>query len=320
MSVYTNLTKPELSTLLHTFDVGQLTSFQGISEGIENTNYFVNSKLDGKANHFVLTIFEALGMDELPYFLELTAFLAEQNLPCAHPVANKHNQYLQTFKNKPAALVQRLNGRSAESPGIIHCAQVGEVLGQMHAASNQFPLRRKNPRGYAWYCEAAEQVKSHLSDTENALLNTELNFQSQLQGLQLPSGVIHGDLFRDNILFDDTKLSGVIDFYYACDGYYLYDLAITVNDWCSLSDGSLNTANTHSLIEAYNKTRPLSTIEQTFWPAMLRAAALRFWLSRLIDWHFPRTGVLTHSHDPDVLRKLLQHHVNTHEKLQAAWY
>lgn len=319
MSVYTKLTTEEFAEFLKTFDVGELTDFQGISQGIENTNYFVNTSNAGQSHHFVLTIFESLSIEELPYFLELTAFLAEQGLPIAHPQASRQQQYLQSLKDKPAALVQRLDGQSIKHPELEHCQQVGHVLAQMHSAGERFSLRRQNPRGFSWYCEAAEKVKPHLDVTEAQLLEQELALQAQHQSLNLPAGVIHADLFHDNVLFSNDKLSGVIDFYYACDGLFLYDLAITVNDWCSNTDGGLNPESTNALINAYNKVRPLSQEEQSAWPIMLRAAALRFWLSRLVDWHFPRPGVLTHAHDPAVFFNILQHHASAHDRLLTSW-
>lgn len=315
MSVYTTLTHQELSEFLQTFAVGELTDFQGITEGIENTNYFVDAKLNGKARRFVLTIFESLEIDELPYFLELTAFLSEHDLPCAHPIANRQGHYLQTLKSKPAALVQRLDGKSINKPTVDHCQQVGQILGRMHSEGLKFSMQRENPRGYIWASDTAEKVKSHLTAAEQKLLEREIAFQSRHQALELPSGVIHADLFRDNVLFHDNKLRGVIDFYYACDGFLVYDLAITLNDWCSMPDGSLDVSLADTLLQSYLKARPLDSKERTHWPVMLRAAALRFWLSRLYDLHFPRHGALTHTHDPNVYRDILQNRINTQHKL-----
>lgn len=311
MSVYTTLDHNDLSEFLQAYDIGALSDFQGISEGIENTNYFVNTLENGLRQSFVLTIFESIGFEELPYFLELTAFLAEQNVPCAHPIADRDGEYLQTLKGKPAALVQRLPGRSIVNPSAGDCRQVGEVLARLHVAGEGFPICRANPRGFEWKCKTAAAVMSKLPADEQTLLSEELEYQRQQQTATLPTGVIHADLFRDNALFTDNKLTGIIDLYYACTGSFLYDLAITANDWCNTGDGGLNEVSLSALLEGYQTHRAIPVVEQAHWQTMLRAAALRFWLSRLFDMHFPRSGELTHIKNPGHFKNILLHHAHT---------
>jgi homoserine kinase type II len=319
MSVYTTLNTRELTEFLQAYDVGRLTDFQGISEGIENTNYFVNTIVDGRAQHFVLTVFEGLGFDEVPYFLDLMAYLAEHGLPCAHPIAAREGGYLQTLKGKPAALVKRLEGRSIEHPGAAECRQVGAVMAHLHIEGRAFASHRANPRGLDWFDWASGQLQGKLSEEDRRLLDKELAFHHSLDTGGLPAGVIHADLFRDNVLFSDGQLTGVIDLYYACDGTFLYDLAVTCNDWCSETDGSLNRQTLQALLDGYRSVRPLTDAEWPLWSAMLRAGALRFWLSRLIDMHYPRPGDLTHIKDPELFRAILANRIAEHKQQERTW-
>lgn len=304
MSVYTRIEQAELESFLSNYQAGQLSNYKGIQSGIENTNYFVNTNT-GK---FVLTIFEHHTKEELPFFLDLTAFLSEHEIPCAHPKADNSGAYLGELKGKPAALVARLAGTSLEQPRVVHCQAVGQVLANLHNAGQQFPQARANPRGPHWWHETAKALDGHITDTDQELLKNELEFQKQFRFSHLPRGIIHADLFRDNVLFTGDALGGLIDFYYACTDVLLFDLAITVNDWCVNKDLSLDTELTSAMTGAYMQTRPLGQDETEAWPVMLRAAALRFWLSRLYDKHFPRPGEMTHTHDPDVLKNVLIHH------------
>ncbi len=309
MSVYTVVNTEELSRFLSQYNQGRLLNHEGISSGIENTNYFVTTD---KAE-LVLTVFEQLTSDELPFFLDLTAYLAEHNIPCAHPAADKNGRYLDTIKNKPAALVQRLKGASVEHPTAQHCQALGNVLARMHLAGQSFPSQRKNKRGPAWWRSTTTKLCSCLSDPEMELLQHELQAQDACHHSDLPRGIIHADLFRDNVLFEGVNLSGLIDFYYACTDALIYDLAVTVNDWCSNADGSLNGELAYALLNAYQAQRSLSNNEHQAWTIMLRAAALRFWLSRLNDMHFPRPGEITHTKNPDVFKRILLHR-RQHEK------
>jgi len=301
MSVYTTIEQSELENFLLNYHVGELVDFVGISDGIENTNYFVNTS----QGQYVLTIFEELTASELPYFLDLMAFLAEHDVPSAHPIADNSGTFLRTLKGKPAALVIRLTGKGINQPNPAQCSALGESLGKLHAVSHQFPANRDNPRGPAWWHDMSVKLDGKLSPAERELLDIEMAFQNQHRLDPLPSGVIHADLFRDNALFEADQLTGIIDFYYACNDVQLYDLAITVNDWCSNSNGSLDSTRVTAMLESYVEKRPLLDEEKQAWPMMLRAAALRFWLSRLHDKHFPKEGEMTHIKDPDVFKQIL---------------
>ncbi len=315
MSVYTTVCRAELEAFLEDYTLGELTAFEGISDGIENTNYFVTTR----SGEYVLTLFEVLGPEELPYFLELMAYLAEHAIPSAHPIADKRSNYLRELCGKPAALVRRLRGRSVEHPTLAQCRAIGENMGRLHLIGQTFQQHRANDRGTHWWAATARRVMPCLSGEEGGLLQEELDFQSRYRGIPLPRGVIHADLFRDNALFSDSELTGIIDFYYACNDALIYDLAITVNDWCDLADGGFDVERAYALIAAYRSVRPVAAVEIAIWPVMLRAAALRFWLSRLQDKHFPRQGEITHIKDPDVFKCILCHRREHAQELLAIW-
>lgn len=302
MSVYTTVTEQSLSQFLTEYTIGDLVSLAGISDGIENTNYFVETT----QGHYVLTLFETLSADELPFFLELMAHLNEHQVPSAHPIADNNKHYLKTLCDKPAALVQRLNGKSVSNPNILQCAALGHALGHAHVVTKNFSGQRTNERGPHWWQQTSQRLLPHLSPEQKQLLENELAYQSKHRNDNLPRGVIHADLFRDNALFDGDKLTGIIDFYYACNDVLLYDVAVTVNDWCSNDDGSLDSERVQHFLLAYQQERALSREEKGDWQLMLRAAALRFWLSRLQDKHFPREGEMTHIKDPAVFENILR--------------
>jgi homoserine kinase type II len=304
MSVFTKVSHAELQGFLRRYAVGEAIGFQGIGEGVENTNYYVDTA-DGR---YVLTLFERLNHADLPFFLDLMEHLAARGVPCPRPVPMNGGRTLAHLNGKPAALVLRLTGQSVLFPSAAQCAGVGTLLGQMHVAAADFPGRVQNPRGAAWRRATAEMLLPVVDADTAALLQDELDAQSGLDLGALRQGVVHADLFRDNVLFVEERLSGVIDFYYACADALLYDLAVTVNDWCFDARGGLNTELARWLITHYAAVRPVSKDEQKAWPLVLRTAALRFWLSRLHDWHFPRDGDLVHVKDPAEYRRKLEHH------------
>lgn len=304
MSVFTRVSRDELAAWLNNYPLGSLVDLQGISAGIENTNYFVATS---HARH-VLTLFENLNRDELPFFLGLLDYLASHGIRCPQPVANLENGFLGELNGKPACIFSRLDGQTLDRPEPAHCAQVGEMLARLHLAGQAYPLQPPNPRGPAWWQKTAPQVLPRMPSAEAELLRHEIDSQAGFRFVDLPRGIIHGDLFRDNVLFNDNELSGVIDFYCACRDALLYDLAIAANDWC-ISDGALDPERTAALVLAYHRVRPFTRGERTAWPAMLRAGALRFWLSRLCDYYFPRPGELTHAKDPGHFRDLLRRHI-----------
>ncbi|MEE9331628.1 MAG: homoserine kinase [Methylophilaceae bacterium] len=301
MSVFTTLTLQEVQALLQDFAIGEITALKGISAGITNTNYFV---ITDQAR-YVLTVFENNSMDELPYFVNLMAHLAAHDVPCPEPIKDKHGVDLRLIKDKPALLISCLSGVNIDDPDAQQCAQVGRVLAQMHLASHSFAQASTNQRDTAWRVNTAEQVMGKLSADDQAVLRKALVFHESLDLSALPKGVIHGDLFRDNVLFDGPKLGGLIDFYYACDDVLSYDVAITVNDWCLTETGDFDEPRLNAFMQAYTEVRPFNDAEKQVWQGLLCIAALRFWLSRLYDWHFPAAGELTHAKDPNYFKNIL---------------
>ena len=312
MAVFTSVSEAELTAWLGDYSLGQLLDLQGIASGIENTNYFVTTS-NGR---FVLTLFEILSADELPFYLNLMAHLARHGIPCPNPVANRHNQFLGMLNGKPACIVSRLNGKSTTAPSAEQCAAIGAMLGQMHIAAQSFTQLMPNPRGATWRATTAPKVLPFLDAPQAALLENEIALHAQQNYSLLPQGVIHADLFRDNVLLEENRVGGLIDFYFACSDALLYDVAITVNDWCTNSDGTLDAAKTRAFLRAYHAVRPLLESEREAWHLMLRAAALRFWLSRLFDKYLPRDGELINAHDPLHFERILKNHIAA---AQAVW-
>lgn len=307
MSVYTEVSRDELVAFLKDYTVGELVSYEGISDGIENTNYFVTTE----QAEFVLTLFEQHDFGELAYFLDVMTFFFQQGIPSAHPAADTQGNYLKTLCGKPAALVMRLSGRGVNAVASIgQCQAIGDVLGKMHTVGQQFEFHRATERGPNWRQLMAETLLPHIDEDNAVLLRDELSFQQHYADLDLPIGVTHSDLFRDNALFDGDELKGIIDFYYACDEYLLYDLAVAVNDWCVGDDGLIDDQRYQALINAYCQQRELTVAEVDNFNLVLRAAALRFWLSRLQDKLFPREGELTQIKDPDYFLTILLDHRN----------
>lgn len=315
MSVYTIIEESELRDFLSHYSVGQLIDFKGISDGIENTNYFVNTD-NGR---YVLTIFEQHSFEELQAFLNLMHHLADHKVPSANPVADNDGVYLRLFKGKPIALVERLNGGSITEINLNHCEQLGVAMGKMHAAGLSFHTKIENTRGPIWCQRTAEQLMAKLSKDERAMLQIEVDFQKDKRHAELPQGITHADLFRDNALWDGETFSGIIDFYYACHDVLLYDLAVAVNDWCGNNDFGLDKDKVTTFLNAYHQHRPLTINEQDFWPVMLRAGALRFWLSRLYDKHFPRAGELVHIKNPDEFKNILSDRIQQHDSYFHYW-
>lgn len=305
MSVFTRVTEAELTAWLGDYSLGQLLELKGIASGIENTNYFVTTT----NGLFVLTLFEKLTAAELPFYLNLMAHLARHGIPCPSPVANRHNSFLGELNGKPACIVSRLPGKSLAQPEATHCAAIGAMLGQMHIAGQSFSASMDNPRGMAWRRHAAQQVKPFLPEDDAILLSNEVAFHERQNLHELPQGIVHADLFRDNVLFDGARIGGLIDFYFSCNDSMLYDVAITANDWCVNAAGGLDEVRARALLGAYHQVRAFTQQEKTLWPVVLRAAALRFWLSRLYDLHLPRDGEMVHAHDPEPFKRILQQHI-----------
>ena len=304
MSVFTSVSIQQLQEWLQDYAIGELVELKGISSGITNTNYFVTTTQD----KYVLTLFEHNTIDELPYFIDLMSHLAAHGVPCPKPICSQYGTSLHMLNGKPAVLISCLKGRDVTVPSVMHCAEVGAVLAKMHIAGQSFVPQavHRNPRDAEWRTQTAQKVIAHLSPDDQQLLANTLAFQAAFDAAPLPHGVIHADLFRDNVLFDNDKIGGLIDFYYACDDVLAYDLAIAVNDWCVQVDGSLDEPRLNAMLQAYQSVRPFTPAEQAAWHSLLCIAALRFWLSRLYDQIYPQAGELTHAKDPDHFKNILK--------------
>jgi len=332
VAVFTEVGFDEARELMARLGLGELQVLKGIEGGIENTNYFATT--DG--GEFVLTLFERLRADQLPYYLCLMKHLAAKGLPVPEPFAdpaiappdghaleipaNAPCEFLHTVAGKPAAVVHRLAGRSELSPTEAHCAELGRMLARMHLAGRDFPRIQPNLRGLAWWNETAPVVMPYLDESQAALLAGELAYQNHVADsaahAALPRGPVHADLFRDNVMFATREeepghpphLSGVFDFYFAGTDSWLFDLAVCLNDWAiDLPTGEDHPERAAALLAAYQSVRPLGAAERQLLPGMLRAAALRFWISRLWDFHLPREASMLKPHDPRHFERVLRY-------------
>ncbi len=315
MAVFTEVSPTEASELLRRLQLGTLTDLRGIEGGIENTNYFATTD----QGEYVLTLFERLSAAQLPFYLHLMKHLAHAGIPVPDPQADQDGDILHTVAGKPAAVVNKLRGKSQLAPLPVHCAALGTLLARMHLAGRDFDRRQPNLRGLAWWNETVPVVLPHLDAGQAALLQSELAYQNHVAASSayaaLPRGPVHADLFRDNAMFDGEELTGFFDFYFAGVDTWLFDLAVCLNDWCiDLATGAHDAARATALLQAYQAVRPLSSDERALLPAMLRAGALRFWISRLWDFHLPREAAMLTPHDPThferVLRQRLAHPVH----------
>ena len=316
MAVFTEVSFDEAAALVSRLHIGELTALTGITAGIENTNYFA----DTTQGRWVLTLFERLSFEQLPFYLQLMKHLAGRGIPVPDPQADDGGQILHTIKSKPAALVNRLRGRHHLAPDVAHCASVGAMLARMHIAGQDFPMHQPNLRGLAWWEETVPVVLPHLAAAQSELITAELAFQqhvaSSAQYKALPRGAIHADLFRDNVMFSDEapgdELTGFFDFYFAGVDTFLFDIAVCLNDWCiDVESGRLIDERACAFVAAYDGVRPLGGAELRLLPAMLRAGALRFWISRLWDFHLPRDASMLKPHDPTHFERVLRERVTT---------
>lgn len=318
MAVFTPIELEDISQWIsQDFDIGQAVEIRGIHGGIENSNFFLDTIKDGKKQEYVLTIFERLSAEQLPFYLELMRHLANKGVPVPKPIENKQGKILFTLKGKPAAIVTKLPGLSRLQPQANHCTLVGEMLARMHLAGKDFVKTQENLRSLAWWQKTIPQVLPHLSTSQKELLTHELKIQEEFfsSGTYdgLPQGASHCDLFRDNVLFDpkgsntsDDQLGGFFDFYFAGTDKWLFDVAVTANDWCLAENKQdLDPVRLEAFMQAYKTVRPFTKEEQASWPLMLRAAALRFWVSRLWDFYLPRDAQMLTPHDPSHFEHIL---------------
>lgn len=305
MSVFTPVSEAEARALLEHYTLGELEKLEGIAQGVENTNYFLTTT----TGEYVLTLFEHIPRGDLPFYVGLMDHLARHGVVCPLPMKRDDGEMLAQVAGKPAVVVSRLRGAPRQGPSAEDCHAAGRILGDIHVAGVEYDASLENPRGRAWRQGFARQVAPLLTREENALIESENAYQAGIEDEALPTGIIHGDYFHDNVLWDEEGAGGVIDFYFACDDALLYDVAIGVNDWCVNADATLDHERAHAFVEGYREHRPLEPGEAALWPAMLRRAALRTWLGRLGYNHFPRESQLTIDKDHAFSRRLLEHHI-----------
>ena len=315
MAVYTEVSFDEANTLLQSLNLGTLQDMQGCSGGIENTNYFVTTDQGA----FVLTLFERLSAEQLPFYLRLMKHLAHHGIPVPDPAADRDGDVVHALNGKPAAVVNRLRGKSELAPTEAHCALVGAMLARMHLAGRDFGMHQPNLRALDWWNETVPVVVPFVPAEQAALLQSELAYQNHVATLSsygaLPRGPIHADLFRDNVMFEmdatgQPALTGFFDFYFAGVDTWLFDITVCLNDWCiDLATGATDAGRTLAFLQAYETIRPLQAQERTLLPAMARAGALRFWLSRLWDLHLPREAAVLQAHDPDHFHRVLRQRI-----------
>lgn len=314
MAVFTPVSEGSLRTLLGRFDLGELVAFEGIASGIENTNYFV----DTTSGRFVLTLFEKLSAQQLPFYLELMRHLADRGIACPKPMADRGGAILHDCESKPASIATRLKGQWQPTPTAAHCKLLGAALASSHLAVADYAGHQPNLRGLSWWRQTVPQILPFLSNDQAALLSDELAaqvaFSETAAARRLPSGAVHADVFRDNVLFEETPLGpvlgGFIDFYFAGVDRFVFDLAVAANDWCvehnEADTGAFLPSHLMALLAGYDSIRPRSESEKAAWPMMLRAAAYRFWVSRLYDWHLPRNAAMLTPKDPTHFERLLR--------------
>ena len=305
MSVYTSVNIKELKIWLQDYAFDGLTDYQGIKSGITNTNYFLMTVHD----RFVLTLFEKNTIEDLPYFVDLMSHLATHSFLCPKPILKKNGTALSILKNKPALIVTCLKGKEVTNPEVNHCKAVGKSLAELHVKSANFVAQHQNTRDLSWIKKTAETLFNELPQDESKLLREEILYQEK-QNYKLPKSTIHGDLFKDNVLFLNDEVSGFIDFYYACTDYLILDVAIAVNDWCVNSDGSFDESRLNAFLDAYKKIRSFNDNEDRAWNDVLRLASLRFWVSRLNDFYHAEEGELTFIKDPNHFKKILKKRIS----------
>ena len=310
MAVFTPVSLDDLKSWIAQFSLGKALAIRGIESGIENSNFFITTE----AGEFVLTIFEKLAFAQLPFYLNLMRHLAQRGVLVPAPIENRDGQIVVKLHGKPASIVTKLEGAWQLHPTPVHCAAVGAMLAKMHVAARDFSMVQPNLRGIEWRRETAPVVYPYLSADNQKLLGEEMAFQDNFAASAsykaLTVGPIHADLFRNNVMFDGERLTGFFDFYFAGCDTWLFDVAVTVNDWCiDLDTGALDVPRTRAMLDAYHAVRPFDDNEQQAWQALLRASALRFWLSRLYDFHLPRDAEMLTAHDPAHFERVLRQRV-----------
>jgi homoserine kinase type II len=308
MAVYTDVAAEDLAEFLAGYDLGELLSYKGIAEGVENSNFLVHTR----NGHYILTLYEKrVAAGDVPFFLALMEHLAARGITCPQPVKNQNGETLGKLCGRPAAIVTFLDGMWIRRPDARHCAAVGEALARKHLAGSDFPKRRKNALSVGGWRPLFEQAAERADSVQRDLRTTIEKELAHLEAAwphELPQGVIHADLFPDNVFFLGEQLSGLIDFYFACTDTLAYDVAICLNAWCFEPDHSYNVTKGRDLLQSYIKTRPLSAAELDALPLLARGAAMRFLLTRLVDWLNVPPGAMVRPKNPqEYFRKLRFH-------------
>jgi homoserine kinase type II len=308
MAVYTDVSDEELEAFIASYDLGALTSFKGIAEGVENSNYLVHTE----AGPFILTLYEKrVRPEDLPYFLALMEHLAARGISCPLPVRDRENRILRELAGRPAVLISFLEGLWVRRPGITHCAGLGEALAQFHVAGLDFPMQRENDLSFSGWRDLFDAVRDQADSVIPGLkdvIASEIDYLGANWATGLPEGVIHADLFPDNVFFLDDKLSGLIDFYFACNDMLAYDIGVCLNAWCFEPDVSFNITKARVMLQAYERVRGLTHAELDAIPLLARGAALRFLLTRTYDLLNTDANALVKTKDPnEYVRKLCFH-------------
>ncbi|RZL95373.1 MAG: homoserine kinase [Variovorax sp.] len=311
MAVFTDVPFEEAAAFLRRIGLGELRAMVACHGGIENTNYFV----DTDRGEYVLTLFERLTWEQLPFYLHLMQHLASRGVPVPRPAQDAEGRILHRLEGKPAAVVGRLRGKSELAPDAQHCSAVGDMLARMHLAGKDYERHQPNLRGLQWWRETVPVLLPYVGKHQRMLLLDELAFQTRVSSspnyAALPRGPVHADLFRDNAMFEGTCLSGLLDFYFAGCDTFLFDIGVCLNDWCvDLDTGRADGVRRAAFLTAYESVRPLLPEERRLLSALQRAAALRFWISRLWDCYIPREAAVLNAHDPSHFERVLRQRVS----------
>lgn len=302
MSVFTTVEPAQLEEFLSRHDLGKAGAFSAIAAGVTNTNYY----LDTEAGQFVLTLYEHHSDDELDYILGLQQHLANHGVACAAPVADRRGELYSMLNQRPAAIIKRIAGEVVTQPAEAHCRMIGTELAKLHLAGQDYRAYRMNPRGLDWWLATCDMLATVISAADRRLIDTTMADYRHFAHQDLPQGAIHADLFHDNALFHEGELGGIIDFDYCCNDGFAFDIAVTLNDWAIDRQGNLIGTRVEAILAGYEEIRCLLKLERLALPLLLRAVALRFWLSRLYDQTYPLSGELTSSKSPDEYRMLLR--------------
>ena len=306
MSVYTKITKDALTDHLRNYSIGKVKGFEGISDGIENTNYLLLTE----KGEYIFTIFENLDKERVDEYLNFMNYLNSADFRCAHVELTNKNELSTAVLKKPSAIIEKLEGKSILDADINHCHLIGQLLSEFHNKGSSFSIPLEDTRDMQWKINTNSKISEAITKSQKKLIEQAIEINKLFEKIELPVGKIHADLFKDNVLFNNNRISGMIDFYYSCDGFFLYDIGVVVNDWCINKDGTIDQNKLVEFINGYQKNRKLSNQEKDAFAKALYSAALRFYLSRLHDLHFPKIGEMTHIKDPSIFENILSDRIN----------